>query len=144
MYRAWLANLTARWARFPMIDLQTITDGRGKLVVIEKLDFPIKRVYFLRDVKAKQMRGGHAHLKCRRLMIAVQGSFSLVMRGAGRLAYTDFIMNDPSKGQIIEPLTWCELSEFSSDAVCLVLASQEHDEADVVRDFSEFKRLTKT
>ena len=137
MFRGWLADIVARWPRFPMIDLQTITDGRGKLVVIEKLDFPIKRVYYLRDVVSK--RGGHAHRTLRRLMVAVHGSFSLTMRSAD--GYTDFIMANPSKGQIIEPMTWCELSEFSKDAVCLVLASAEHDEADVIRDFVEFKRL---
>jgi hypothetical protein len=137
MYRAWLANFMARWARFPMTDLQTITDGRGRLVVIEKLDFPIKRVYFLRDVVAK--RGGHAHRTLRRLMVPVMGSFNLTMRN--KSGYTDFKMYDPTRGQIIEPLTWCELDEFSENAVCLVLASAEHDEADVIRDFAEFKRL---
>lgn len=129
--------LTKVWPRFPLIDLQTIVDGRGKLVVIEKLDFPIKRAYFLKDVT--QTRGGHAHRQCKRLMIAVNGSFNLTMRN--KQGYTDFIMQDPSKGQIIEPLTWCELSDFTPHAICLVLASQEHDEADVIRDFVEFKRL---
>ncbi len=125
------------WPRFPLLDLQTIVDGRGKLVVIEKLDFPIKRAYFLKDVT--RTRGGHAHRECKRLMIAVNGSFNLTMRN--KTGYTDFIMKDPSRGQIIEPLTWCELSDFTPDAICLVLASQEHDEADVIRDFTEFKRL---
>ncbi len=137
MYRGWLANLAARWPRFSMMNLQTITDGRGRLIVIEKLDFPIKRTYFLRDVVAT--RGGHAHRKCRRLMIAVNGSFTLVMRD--KKGYTETILHDPTKAMIIEPLTWCELSEFTSDAICLVLASEEHDEADVIRDFVEFKRL---
>ena len=137
MYRAWLANFMARWARFPMTNLQTITDGRGRLVVMEKLDFSIARVYFLRDVVAT--RGGHAHRACRRMMVAAAGSFNLTMRSPD--GYTDRHMCDPTKGQIIEPLTWCELNDFTPDAVCLVLASMEHDEADVIRDFSEFKRL---
>lgn len=125
------------WPRFPLTDLQTIVDGRGKLVVMEKLGFDFKRAYFLRDVT--QTRGGHAHKACRRLMVAVNGSFNLSMRS--KKGYTDFIMNDPSKGQVIEPLTWCELTEFSPDAICLVLASHEHDEADVIRDYAQFLRL---
>lgn len=132
-----IQKFIAAWPRFPMTDLQTITDGRGKLVVIEKLDFDIKRVYFLRDVT--QTRGGHAHRTCRRMMICLNGSFNLTMNS--KAGYTDFIMKDPSKGQIIEPLTWCELTDFTPDAICLVLASQEHDEADVIRDYKEFKGL---
>jgi hypothetical protein len=104
---------------------------------MEKLGFDFKRAYFLRDVT--KTRGGHAHKACRRLMVAVNGSFNLNMRNRG--GYTDFIMNDPTKGQIIEPLTWCELTDFSPDAICLVLASHEHDESDVIRDYKEFLKL---
>ena len=118
--------------------LQTITDGRGRLVVMEKLPFPIKRVYFLRDIKEGETRGGHAHKAVRRLMVAVNGSFAVTLRD--KRGFHDFTMDNPSKGLFIEPMTWVELKDFSSDAVCLVLASEEYDEADCIRDYTEFAR----
>jgi hypothetical protein len=118
--------------------LQTIKDARGSLTVAEKLPFPIKRAYWLHGIDVDATRGGHAHRKLRRLMVAVSGSFQVSAK-QGR-HWNDVVLKNPSDGLLIEPLTWIELSEFSPGAVCLVLASEEHDESDCIRDFQEFVR----
>lgn len=117
------------------IRLQTISDARGNLTVAEKLTFPIRRAYWLHSVDPLAKRGGHAHRKLDRLMIAVHGRFLLSVDGSF------IVMNNPSVAIHLPPMAWVELSEFSADAVCLVLASEEHDEADCIRDFDEFRRL---
>lgn len=124
-----------------MLDLKTITDARGSLTVIERLPFDINRVYYLHHIDPHATRGGHAHKELRRLMVAVNGGFSVTIRdGKG---YRDIVLDDPTVGLQIEPLEWLELFNFTPDAVVLVLASHEHDEADCIRDFAEFKRLAR-
>jgi hypothetical protein len=118
--------------------LQTIKDARGSLTVAEKLPFPIKRAYWLHGIDVDAMRGGHAHRKLRRLMVAVSGRFQVSAKHGRH--WNDVVLQDPSEGLLIEPMTWIELAEFSPGAVCLVLASEEHDEADCIRDFTEFTR----
>lgn len=122
-----------------LMPLKTLTDTRGSLTVIELLPFDIERVYYLHHIDTKATRGGHAHRTLRRLMIAVAGSFMVTVRD--RKTYRDVLLNDPTAALKVEPLEWLELHDFSPDAVVLVLASQEHDEADCIRDFAEFKRL---
>lgn len=121
--------------------LQTITDARGSLTVAEKLSFPIKRVYWLHGIDRDAMRGGHAQKTTKRIIVAVSGSFRVL---AKTWSWTDKVLKRPDEGFVVEPMTWLELSEFSPDAVCLVLASEEHDEADSVRDFGEFIRLRRS
>lgn len=114
--------------------LHNIETNRGTLTVIERLPFQIKRVYYLHGVTG-QDRPGHAHKALHRLMIAVHGSFKV--RCVDR-EWRLLTLNNPGEGLLIEPMVWVELSDFSKDAVCLVLASEEHDESDVIRDFDEF------
>jgi hypothetical protein len=123
------------------LNLKTISDSRGRLTVIEKLPFPIKRVYYLHHIDTKSTRGGHAHKALRRLMVAVSGSFDVTIRN--NKGYLDKTLNNPEEALFIEPLEWVELKNFSEDAVCLVLASEEHDESDCIRDFKEFLRLAR-
>lgn len=123
--------------------MQTIETDRGKLTVIEKLPFPIKRVYYLHGINPDVQRPGHAHKKLDRLMMAVSGSFKVLMRERGQIFWHDVTLNDPEKGLRIPPMAWVELKEFSKDAVCLVLASEEYDETDVIRDYTEFVRARK-
>lgn len=117
------------------VNLRTITDQRGSLTVVEKIPFEIKRVYFLHHIDPKQTRGGHAHRALKRLMVAVSGRFIV------RVDDSYIVLTDPTEGIFIEPMQWVELSHFSEDAVVLVLASEEHDEADCIRDYAEFLRL---
>jgi hypothetical protein len=122
------------------LDLQTITDARGNLTVLERLPFAVKRVYYLHGVDPNAMRGGHAQKGTDRVMVAVNGSFKVTVRSKG---WSEHVLDDPKKALRVKPLEWLELTEFTPDAVCLVLASEEYDEADSVRDFETYTRLLK-
>jgi hypothetical protein len=119
-----------------MIPLHTIVTPRSRLTVIEKLPFEIKRVYYLHGINPDVPRAGHAHKDLRRLLIAVHGRFRIKLEGE------EMVLSDPCQALVIEPLSWLEFIEFSSDAVVLVIASKEHDESDCIRDFEELKKLT--
>ena len=121
-------------------DIKTVIDQRGNLSVLEHLPFAVKRVYYLHGTEVSSMRGGHAQKTLDRIMIAVHGSFKASVRYHQWDTYT---LNDPTVGLRILPKEWVELTDFSKDAVCLVLASDAYNEADSVRDFATFKRLTK-
>ncbi len=118
-----------------LVPLKTISDSRGRLTVAEKLPFQIRRSYWLHGVDVAAMRGGHAHRALHRLMVAVSGGFTVNADGEEvRLDY-------PGIGLLIPPMHWLELLDFTPGAVCMVLASEEHDEADCIRDRAEFERL---
>lgn len=123
---------------FKIIDIPKIEDFRGNIAVIEKsvLPFEIKRVYYLFDIPSSAKRGGHSHKKLRQILIAISGSFDVVLKD-GKIKNT-VTLNKPDKGLLIENNTWRELENFSSGAVCLVLASEVFDEEDYIRDFDEF------
>lgn len=122
-----------------MIKLKTIADSRGSLTVVERLPFEIKRAYWLHGIDTYATRGGHAHRQLFRLMVAVNGAFNVTIRD--KQTYRTVELSDPCHGLLIYPMEWLELHSFTPDAVCLVFASLEHDEADCIRDFAEFKRL---
>ena len=114
-------------------------DGRGNLSVIEKdvLPFVIKRVYYLYDVPSSSTRGGHAHKQLRQFLIALSGSFDVVLdNGTHRRVIT---LNRPDRGLLIPNAVWRELENFSSGAVCLSLVSAEYNEDDYIRDYEEYK-----
>ena len=128
-----------RHHRFP---LAVNADVRGKLAVIEAgkdIPFPIARVYHLYDVPARAERGGHAHKDLHQVLIAVSGSFDVDIETA-----TDshsYNLNAPDAGLYIGPWVWREMRNFSSNAVCLVLASAHYDEADYIRSMDQFRTL---
>jgi dTDP-4-dehydrorhamnose 3,5-epimerase-like enzyme len=127
-----------------VIDIPKIIDekGRGSLSVIEKdiIPFEIKRVYYLYDVPSDSYRGGHAHKGQEEFLIPLSGSFDVVLNdGINKKKVT---LNKPNKGLLISTGIWRELENFSSGAVCLVLASDVFDEADYIRDYNEFKLFT--
>lgn len=125
-----------------LIDLPKIFDARGNLSFIngdEHVPFSIGRVYFLYDVPAGSERGGHAHRSLKQFVVAVSGSFDLVV--TTRDGQDRFSLNRPYRGVLLGPMTWRTLENFSSGAVCLVLASLPYDEKDYIRDFSEFLEL---
>ena len=126
-----------------IIDIPKIIDpkGRGKLSVVEKniIPFDIKRVYYLYDVPSDAYRGGHAHKNLIQFMIPLSGSFEvLVDDGTNK---TKIMLNKPDKGLLIPKGIWREMDNFSSGAVCAVLASDYFDEEDYFRDYSEFKKF---
>lgn len=121
-----------------IIDIPKIKDARGNLAVIEKdtVPFDIKRVYYLFDVPSDAYRGGHAHKEQLELLVALSGSFEVVLDDGK--TKEKVMLNKPDKGLLIPTGVWRELENFSSGAVCLVLASDEFDEDDYIRDYSVF------
>lgn len=126
------------------ISLPKIKDPRGNLSVIEKgvLPYDIKRVYYLYDVPSDARRGGHAHIAQYESLIAISGSFDVVLND-GKEKKT-ISLNKPDKALLIKNNIWRELENFSSGAVCLVIASDEFDEDDYIRDFDVFLNRVKT
>jgi len=121
-----------------IIDIPKIKDPRGNLSVIEKdiVPFKIQRVYYLYDVPSDSNRGGHAHKKLYQFLIALSGSFDvLIDDGKSKKTIT---LNKPDKGLLIVPGIWRELNNFSSGSVCLVVASEVFLEADYIRSYREF------
>ena len=127
-----------------MVSLPKITDHRGNLTFIEGLNhipFEIKRVYYLYDVPGGAVRGGHAHKKLQQLIIAIAGSFDVVLDdGDTRKTIS---LNRSYQGILIPNMTWRELENFSSGSVCLVLASEPYDEDDYYRDYDDFLNARK-
>jgi hypothetical protein len=121
--------------------LPIIPDARGNLTFVEgrrHLPFSIERVYYLYDVPSGAVRGGHAHKGLEQVLIALSGSFDvLVDNGSTRERYS---LNRSHTGLYIGPLVWREIDNFSSNAVCLVLASMWYDEEDYFRDYDSFIR----
>ncbi len=122
-----------------IIDLPKIMDPRGNLTVAEGdslVPFDIKRAYWVYDVPGGMGRGGHAHKRLRQVLIAVSGSFHVTLDN-GRERET-ILLNHPWQGLVIETNTWRTLDDFSSGAVCLVLASEHYEEEDYIYDYDEF------
>jgi dTDP-4-dehydrorhamnose 3,5-epimerase-like enzyme len=125
-----------------IINIPKIEDPRGNLSVIEKevVPFEIKRVYYLYDVPAGAERGGHAHKKLQQFLVALAGSFDVVLND-GKNEQT-ITLNKPFEGLLITNGIWRELKNFSSGAVCLVVASDVFEEEDYIRDFEEFLAIS--
>ena len=122
-----------------LIDLPKINDERGNLTFIETerhVPFSIQRVFYLYDVPGGSLRAGHALKSCHQFIIAISGSFDVVLDdGAGRQR---FHLNRSHYGLYVTPLTWREIDNFSSNSVCLVLASATYSERDYYRDYESF------
>ena len=127
-----------------IITIPKIEERRGNLSVIEgdTVPFEIKRVYYLYDVPSGAERGGHAHKNLQQFLVALSGSFDVVLNdGKEEQIIT---LNKPYEGLLINSGIWRELQNFSSGSVCLVVASEVYIEADYIRDFEEFKAFKKT
>ena len=123
-----------------VVELPRIQDRRGNLTFVEAgrhVPFDIQRVYYLYDVPGGAERGGHGHFKLRQLIVAMSGSFDVVLDdGTRRVRYH---LNRSYTGLYVCPMIWRELDNFSSGSVCLVLASEPYDEADYLRDYETFR-----
>lgn len=124
-----------------IVDFPKITDPRGNLTFIEggnHIPFDIKRVYYTYDVPGGSDRGAHAHKNLHQVIIAMSGSFDVVLDdGVGKKR---FHLNRSYFGLYVCPMMWRELENFSSGSVCLVLASEPYDPSDYYRDYGEFLR----
>jgi len=122
-----------------IVELPRISDPRGNLTFIEgdrHVPFTIRRVYYLYDVPGGAERGGHAHRHLEQLIVAMSGSFDVVLDdGTNR---TRFHLNRSYNGLYVCPMTWRELDNFSSGSVCMVLASRPYEESDYYRDYERF------
>ena len=123
-----------------IICLPKIHTESGDITSINNLEiipFETKRVYYLYDVPNRADRGGHAHKELFQLVVAVSGSFDIeLFDGFEKIQYT---LNQPDQGLLIVPGIWRNLYNFSGGAICLVLASQEYDENDYIRDLKFYK-----
>ncbi len=124
-----------------IILFQKIADPRGNLTVVEQckdIPFNVSRVYWTYDIPTDAERGGHAHIHCRELIVSVSGAFTVTLDdGSQRQQY---LLSKPYEGLLVDTGIWRTLENFSSGAVCLVLAEDPFDESDYIYDYNDFLR----
>lgn len=125
-----------------IISIPKIEERRGNLSVIENdtVPFDIKRVYYLYDVPTGSERGGHAHKDLQQFLVALSGSFDVVLNDGKQEQI--ITLNKPYEGLLINSGIWRELRNFSSGSICLVVASEVYIEDDYIRDFDEFVKYS--
>jgi hypothetical protein len=128
-----------------LLEFPKVKDHRGNLTFIEggrHVPFEIKRTYYLYDVPGGESRAGHAHRALRSVIIAINGSFDvLIDDGRNRRVHR---LSRANEGLYLCPGIWRELHNFTSGSVCLVLASEYYDEDDYFRDYNDFLEALKT
>jgi dTDP-4-dehydrorhamnose 3,5-epimerase-like enzyme len=125
-----------------VVELSKIHNPAGNITIVQNdhdLPFNVRRVYYLYDVPSGSDRGGHAHKDLYQLIIAVSGSFDVVLDDGSKKKIVQ--LNRPNYGLMVVPGIWRELVNFSSGAVCLVLASQKYTDDDYVRDYLKFREM---
>lgn len=123
-----------------VLDLRRVVSPEGNLTPVEGLSdvpFPLERVYYLYDVPGEATRGGHAHRQLQQLVVAVMGAFDIVLHD-GRERRT-VRLDRAYHGLYVPPMIWRELENFSSGAICMVLASRPYEEPDYIRDIEAFR-----
>ncbi|OPY71302.1 MAG: TDP-4-oxo-6-deoxy-alpha-D-glucose-3,4-oxoisomerase [Syntrophorhabdus sp. PtaU1.Bin002] len=122
-----------------ILPLRKIHNRAGNITIVEgqkNIPFDVRRIYYLYDIPGGEARGGHAHRDLCQLIIAASGSFNVLLDdGENKKIAT---LNRPDYGVMVVPGIWRELFEFSSGAICLVLASQKYDERDYIRNYDQF------
>jgi dTDP-4-dehydrorhamnose 3,5-epimerase-like enzyme len=122
-----------------LINLPKIEDHRGNLTFVEgqrHVPFDIARIYYLYDVPGGSTRGGHAHRTLEQVFIALSGSFDVKLDNGREVK--NYTLNRSYVGLYVPKMTWREIENFSTGAVCLVLASDRYDEADYLRNYDDF------
>jgi len=126
-----------------LIDLPKFLDLRGNLSFIEEdthLPFKIRRVYWIYDVPGGEHRGGHAFKETMELIVALSGSFDVILNDGTR--DNRFSLNRSYYGVLVPKMIWRTIENFSTNSLALIIASTDYSEADYIRDFDDFKRLT--
>ena len=127
-----------------LVQFPKVSDERGSLAFGEAkrhVPFPVKRIFWSYDVKDGNIRGDHAHRTCEMVLFPIGGSFDIELDDGEQKAVLH--MDDPSLGVFIPPLVWCRLMNFTENAACISLASEEYRSEDYIHDYDEFKRLLK-
>jgi len=121
-----------------IIDFPVVEDTRGNLAFIQEgvIPYNLKRIYYLYDVPSGAERGGHSHIKQHEILIAISGSFDVILDDGNRKQ--TFSLNRPNKGLHIVNGIWRELQNFSSGAVCLVISDDVFSEDDYIREYGDF------
>lgn len=137
-------------AKFSVFDCNVIeldkhhSERKGNLTVVENgitLPFDVKRVYYLYDIPGGEKRGAHAHKELEQLIVAASGSFTVTLDdGKNKRSY---FLNRPYQGLYVKPGMWRDLTDFSSGAVAMVLASNIYKKEDYIRDYNEFIKFSK-
>jgi len=125
-----------------IFDLPKIEDPRGNLSFIEAenhIPFAIKRTYLIYDVPGGQVRGGHAYKELEEFIIALSGSFDVVLDD-GKEKQT-FSLNRSYYGLYVPKMIWRSMENFSTNALCMTLASTPYNKQDYIRDYNNFKKL---
>tara|TARA_R100000935_G_C2835325_1_gene167754 strand:- start:1840 stop:2256 length:417 start_codon:yes stop_codon:yes gene_type:complete len=124
----------------PILELPRINNRSGNITAIQnnkEIPFCIKRIFYLYDIPGGESRGAHAHKECHQFLVAASGSFEVHLND-GKIKRTVFL-NQAYRGLHIPPGIWASELNFSSGAICLVMASHNYDEMDYLRDFKVFK-----
>jgi dTDP-4-dehydrorhamnose 3,5-epimerase-like enzyme len=136
--------MNSRVEECKIIELPVINDPRGNLTFIEggrHIPFEIKRVYYLYDVPGGASRAGHGHRKLHQIVIAMSGSFDILIDDGFRKKR--FHLNRSFQGLYVCPMMWREIENFSGGSVCMVLASEFYDETDYFRHYPDFIRAAR-
>lgn len=127
-----------------IMELPQVHNVAGNITAIENeknIPFAVKRIYYLYDVPGGKERGAHAHKTLQQYIVAASGSFDVTLDdGFNKKTIT---LNHPNRALYLVPGIWRDLSNFSSGAICLVLASSVYDKYDYIRDYNEFKSFIK-
>jgi oxalate decarboxylase/phosphoglucose isomerase-like protein (cupin superfamily) len=136
-----MRNVTGGVGKSFVFDLPVIPEQRGNLTFAEgrrHVPFAIERIYYLYDVPSGATRAGHAHKTLEQVLIAISGSFTVIVDDGARAEH--FLLNRPHVGLYIGPMLWRVIENFSSNAVCLALASKPFEEVDYYRSYEAFKQ----
>ena len=131
-------------ASYKLINLDSLGDERGSLIAIEKGNnspFEIKRVYYIFNTQDGVVRGLHAHINLKQIAIAVSGSCTFIIDDGEKRE--DIKLSSPNQGLYIDGLIWREMKHFSNDCVLVVLASENYDENDYIRNYDDFLKKVK-
>lgn len=125
-----------------ILPFRKVHNRAGNITIIEgqeNIPFDVRRVYYLYDIPGGENRGGHAHQALFQLIVAASGSFNVLLDDGQNKKIAS--LNRPDRGLMVVPGIWRELFEFSSGAICLVLASDKYDKNDYIRSYNEFLKF---